>query len=47
MTDAVRAWVRHSPEHMHVAQPEEVAEVITWLAGDEARLVTGSVVRLR
>ena len=47
VTDDVRAFVRSSPEHTHVAAPEEVAEVIAWLCTDAARLVTGNVVRLR
>lgn len=47
VTDEVRDWVRASAEHVHVARPDEVAEVVAWLAGDGARLVTGNVVRLR
>ncbi len=47
VTGEVRDWVRASTDHVHVARPEEVAEVIAWLAGDDARLVTGNVVRLR
>ena len=33
--------------HGRVAEPAEVAEVITWLCSDAARLVTGSLIRLR
>jgi 3-oxoacyl-[acyl-carrier protein] reductase len=47
VTGEVRDWVRASTDHVHVARPKEVAEVIAWLAGDDARLVTGNVVRLR
>jgi 3-oxoacyl-[acyl-carrier protein] reductase len=31
----------------HVASPDEVAEVVAYLASDAARLVTGNVIRLR
>ena len=47
VTDAVRRFVEQSSDHVHVATPEEVAEVIAWLASDAAALVTGNVVRLR
>lgn len=47
VTDEVRAFVEASPEHHHVATPDEVAEVIAWLCGDTARLVSGTVVRMR
>jgi 3-oxoacyl-[acyl-carrier protein] reductase len=47
VNDEVRAGVAASTEHTHVATPEEVAEVIAWVVSDEARLLNGSVVRLR
>jgi 3-oxoacyl-[acyl-carrier protein] reductase len=47
VTDEVRAFVAGSDHHRHVAEPAEVAEVIAWLCTDEARLVTGNVLRLR
>lgn len=47
ITDDVRNFVRSSDDHVHVARPEEVAEVIGWLCTDDARLVTGNVIRLR
>jgi 3-oxoacyl-[acyl-carrier protein] reductase len=47
VTDAVRELVARSPEPDRVAEPAEVAEVITWLCSDAARLVTGSIIRLR
>ncbi|WP_116953560.1 SDR family NAD(P)-dependent oxidoreductase [Jiangella endophytica] len=47
VTDDVRAAVAASRELTHVATPEEVAEVIAWVVSEEARLLTGSVVRLR
>jgi 3-oxoacyl-[acyl-carrier protein] reductase len=43
----VRAGVAASTEHTHVAAPDEVAEVIAWMVSEEARLLNGSVVRLR
>ena len=47
VTDGVRAFVEQSPTHFHVAAPEEVAEVIAWVASDAARLLTANVVELR
>jgi 3-oxoacyl-[acyl-carrier protein] reductase len=47
VTDAVREFVANSPEHFHVAAPEEVAEVIGYLVSDEARLITANVIHLR
>jgi 3-oxoacyl-[acyl-carrier protein] reductase len=47
VTDDVRRFVAASTDHVHVASPEDVAEVIAWLCTDSARLVTGNVIRLR
>ncbi|MGO9873939.1 MAG: SDR family NAD(P)-dependent oxidoreductase [Acidimicrobiia bacterium] len=47
VTDDVRRFVTSSDDHVHVAEPSEVAEVIAWLCTDAAALVTGNVVRLR
>lgn len=47
ITDDVRAFVAASTDLVHIAQPVEVAEVIGWLCTDAARLVTGTVFRLR
>ena len=47
VNDAVRTAVTTSSDLHHIAEPEEVAEVIVWLCSPAARLVTGSVVRLR
>ncbi len=47
VTDSVRAFVAASPDHVHVAAPEDVAAVILWLTSDAARLVTGNTLILR
>lgn len=47
ITDEVRAFVAGDPDHHHVAEPSEVAEVIAWLCAEAGRLVTGNVIRLR
>jgi len=47
ITDEVRAFVEASTDHVHVARPAEVAEVIGWLCTDAARLLTGNIIRLR
>jgi 3-oxoacyl-[acyl-carrier protein] reductase len=47
VTDAVRRLVAESRELLRVAEPEEVAQVIAWLASDEARLVTANRIVLR
>ncbi len=47
VTDEVRAFVEASAEHVHVAEPREVAEVICYLCSDAARLLTGNILRLR
>jgi 3-oxoacyl-[acyl-carrier protein] reductase len=46
VTDAVREEVRQNPTLLRVAQPEEVAEVIAFLASDQARLITANVIHL-
>jgi 3-oxoacyl-[acyl-carrier protein] reductase len=43
----VRASVERSRELLHIATPEDVADVIAWLVGDEAWLVTANVIHLR
>ena len=47
VTDAVRDLVAASQTLFHIARPDEVAEVIAYLASDAAALVTGNVITLR
>lgn len=47
ITEGVRTFVDASSDHVHIAEPAEVAEVVGWLCTDAAHLVTGNVVRLR
>jgi 3-oxoacyl-[acyl-carrier protein] reductase len=47
VTQGVRDFVAGSLDHVHVAQPEEVAEVVSWLCSDAARLVTANRLVLR
>lgn len=47
VTDAVRKNVRYRPDLIHIVKPEEVAQVITYLASDHAKLITANVVHLR
>ena len=47
ITDEVRSFVAADHDHHHIADPEEVAEVIAWLCAGAGRLVTGNTLRLR
>jgi 3-oxoacyl-[acyl-carrier protein] reductase len=47
VTPSVVEFVKNSAHHFHVAQPDEVAEVIAYLASDLAKLITANVVELR
>lgn len=47
VNDAVRDFAATSTEQFHVADPDDVAAVIGWLCTDEARMVTGNVIRMR
>ncbi len=47
VTDAVREHVAERIDLVHVANPEEVAEVIAYLASDAAALITANVITLR
>jgi 3-oxoacyl-[acyl-carrier protein] reductase len=46
ITDAVRDLVAASATLIHVASPDEVAEVIAYLASDAATLITANVITL-
>src|ERR1700760_3544683 len=47
VTDAVREYVAARPSLIHIADPQEVAEVIAYLASDSAALITANVLTLR
>ena len=47
VTSAVEDFVATSQLHFHIARPEEVAEIIAFLASDQARLITANVIQLR
>jgi 3-oxoacyl-[acyl-carrier protein] reductase len=47
ITPAVEQAVEDSEELLHVATPDDVAEVIGYLVSDAARLITANVVHLR
>ncbi len=47
VNDAVRSFVESDPDHIHVAEPSDVAAVIAWLCSDTARMITGNVIRMR
>jgi 3-oxoacyl-[acyl-carrier protein] reductase len=47
ITPAVEALVASSREHVHIAQPEEVAEVLAFLVSDAAKLITANTIHLR
>jgi 3-oxoacyl-[acyl-carrier protein] reductase len=47
VTDQVRADVRASSEHFHVAHPDDVAEVIAFLASEHGRMITANIVHMR
>jgi 3-oxoacyl-[acyl-carrier protein] reductase len=47
VTDAVRDHVAGRRELIHIAAPEDVAEVIAYLASDAAALITANVITLR
>jgi len=47
VTDEVRDHVRERQELIHLAAPEDVAQLIVYLASDDAYLITGNVIHLR
>lgn len=47
ITKEVRDWIGTDSEHHHIAEPQEVADVIAWLCSEAGRIVTGNVIRLR
>jgi 3-oxoacyl-[acyl-carrier protein] reductase len=47
VTDAVREYAAGRRDLIHIAAPEEVAEVIAYLASDAAALITANVITLR
>ena len=47
VTDEVRKLVAKSSDLIHIATPDEVAQVIAYLVSDAAGLITGNIVRLR
>jgi 3-oxoacyl-[acyl-carrier protein] reductase len=47
ITDAVREHVAASATLIHIASPDEVAEVIAYLASEAAALITANVITLR
>jgi 3-oxoacyl-[acyl-carrier protein] reductase len=47
VTDDVRAFVSGSNEHVHVAMPDEVADILVWICSDAAGLVTANRLVLR
>ena len=47
VNDEVRESVKRSEDLLHIATPEEVAEVIAFLSSDYAKLITANIVHLR
>jgi 3-oxoacyl-[acyl-carrier protein] reductase len=47
VTDDVRRLVETSPDLIHIASPEEVAQVIAYLVSDAAHLITANRIHLR
>jgi 3-oxoacyl-[acyl-carrier protein] reductase len=47
VNDSIRQFAASDNEHIHVAEPADVARVIAWLCGDDAQMISGNVIRMR
>jgi 3-oxoacyl-[acyl-carrier protein] reductase len=47
VNEEVRTLVKNSAELMHIVEPEDVAEVIAFLASDHSRYITANIVHMR
>lgn len=47
VTEDVRRYVDGREDLVHIAEPDDVAQVIAYLVSDEAKLITGNTVHLR
>lgn len=47
ITEEVRRYVEGRQDLVHIAEPDDVARVIAYLVSDEAKLITGNILRLR
>ncbi len=47
ITEEVRRYVDDRQDLVHIAEPDDVAGVIAFLVSDEAKLISGNVLRLR
>ena len=46
-TSRCGSYVATRPDLVHIAQPDEVAAVISYLASEQADLISGNIIRLR
>jgi 3-oxoacyl-[acyl-carrier protein] reductase len=47
VTDEVRQHFEEGSDPIRIVEPEEVARIVAYLVSDEAKLITGNIVRLR
>jgi 3-oxoacyl-[acyl-carrier protein] reductase len=47
VTPAVEKAVNESDDLFHIAQPEQVAAIVSYLCSNEAELITANVLQLR